>query len=148
MIDRRRDYRLDTDIDASCFLVEPSGRPGRRFDATLLDVSASGIRIEATEPLDEESRVLVEFTLGELVIAADGIVRRADRSGGVPCYGIAFTGLTREERSAIQERIVRAALGEDDGGEPDPHVRIDDEQRGALRGLHDALTGWAADDAA
>jgi c-di-GMP-binding flagellar brake protein YcgR len=142
MIDRRRNYRLVSDIRASCFVLERPGAAGRPFEARLLDVSAGGTRLESEEVLENGARILVEFTLRDLVIASEGIVTRRETSGEKPQYGIAFQGLTIEERGSLDRRILDCALLREraDDGE----LAETSPKSSPLADLHAALSGWVS----
>lgn len=106
----REHVRLKTVIEAQLAVLLDEDRAGLEQDVMLLDISGGGAAIALTEPLPEDSRIQIKFTLPDTGKDKDyqfklkAEIRRCERSlSDRPKYiaGVAFLDITEKERDCI-----------------------------------------------
>jgi hypothetical protein len=89
-------------------IIGPEGVPhaAQDFEVTLLDLSGGGAMVSSTQPLDVESRGLLDFMLGDAFLEGVRFVMlrtgKTSRSGGHVCH-LCFENIDVQ----TQERIMR-----------------------------------------
>lgn len=89
-------------------IIGPDGIPfaSQDFEVTLLDLSGGGAMVSSTQPLDVESRGLLDFTLGDAFLEGVRFVMlrtgKTSRAGGFVCH-LCFENIEVQ----TQERIMR-----------------------------------------
>lgn len=113
MKNRRKFIRVGLQTSTTCSLLDPSGVGNRTIDVTLVDLSAGGAALVATEPIvvGQPVRLLVHATNPEIDIAVIGTVVRADAraADGQYRFAVRFVALGDAERVELTRFVLRAA---------------------------------------
>src|SRR3972149_12046853 len=93
MTERRRAFRIKTDLPATCFYVQPTGILGESFGGAARGVSSGGVALTTRADLRTLVRIYLEFWLGDLEVAVDGVVVRREQRPDGGFYGGKFLNL-------------------------------------------------------
>lgn len=109
--DKRKDKRVDVSSISLTGEVEINGisvKTKRPFRATLVNISAGGIRIRSTERLEENGLTQLRFIMGRNKFQLSAVI-----VGAFPgnCYGAQFVRLTEEDRLRIETVVGQSLLG-------------------------------------
>lgn len=99
-------------VDAT---VRPAGRTGetREVKVTLLDLSAYGMRLVASEPLSEGDTLtlsipdVVDGPLGTRPLPVQAQVVRTQKIGGVPQHGCRLVGYDADRTDVLSRHVAR-----------------------------------------
>ncbi len=91
-------------------ILTHSGGPSAKFK--LIDMSASGVRIESAGDVDvgeeRELKIVFDGYLFEIVVNVTGKVRRKEVVNGFYEYGIEFVNLSQKNRIELDELMKRS----------------------------------------
>lgn len=123
--DRRQHFRLDCDWDATVSAVEQTGAT-TTFDATVRNVSMSGLLLEAAVVANLWADKPLTIDLPGGVGTVDAVVRRfleyASDGSRTTRWGVEFTQLTMTQRAHLarlmftEARLAQAAAPADSSG--------------------------------
>jgi uncharacterized protein (TIGR02266 family) len=104
--ERRGSPRVDLEIDVSV------GSEAHYFTAQSGDLSSGGLFVATYRALPTDGELLIEFDLPAGRVVAKGQVRwvREAHAGFSPGYGIAFTALSRFDRTLV-DSFCRSRVG-------------------------------------
>lgn len=110
---RRKFIRVGLRTQATCALLDPTGVGARTLEVTLVDLSAGGAGLVASEPvvIGQPVRLHVVSSDPELDIVVIGTVVRADArsSDGSYRFAIQFAALGDHERVTLTRFVLKAA---------------------------------------
>jgi c-di-GMP-binding flagellar brake protein YcgR len=110
---KRRFIRVGLQTSTTCSLLDPSGVGNRAIDVTLVDLSAGGAALVATEPavVGRPVRLAVHSANPEIDITVIGTVVRADAraADGQYRFAVRFVALPDPERVALTRFVLKAA---------------------------------------
>lgn len=113
-IQRRQCFRLETSIDFKFDIVEEKTEEVFYSDDPLLsngrteDISSGGMKFLSNEEVAEGDIVKIEFTLGEELIYAIGVILHSENTINKPfkyCYKMKFEMIDKEDREYLSKYI-------------------------------------------
>lgn len=115
-VQRRNDVKMKTNIPIRISLldtqervvIDPETMKAMQLRAVMLDISAGGILIETTYPLNETQKIMFPFDKGSspIMISAE-IIRVIPQEDDVFQYGCKYLNNTTNKESIIREYVFR-----------------------------------------
>jgi c-di-GMP-binding flagellar brake protein YcgR len=108
-VNRRRHVRVDCDWPVTAVGIELTGRE-TAFDATVRNISTSGLYLEARVSANLAVDKPLRITLPDPVGVVEAIVRRfLEHSPETASWGVEFTNLTITQRAHMARLVFAAA---------------------------------------
>lgn len=119
--EQRKYLRTELSLPADCIVLDEAGITARTHDVTVLDLSAGGARIEATEALmpGMSIRLMLKHDDPEIdTTPLARILRTAPTPDGTHIAAMEFVGLDTNDRVAITRFVLITARRSGQGATP------------------------------